>query len=101
MSQIRIYSTIYRCGDDFPNTEVIIYDSNDSPLVIGFDRRDSDYDEKPTILFGGATEELFKVNMKVKVDPETGAFKAVWDDETSSWIERTDWNNRKLEEECQ
>ena len=78
-------------GDDFPNTEMFVADPSGQTVFIGIDVRAAGNDKNPTILIGGATENIANPSVSIKIDSKGNFVGIVQGDKTYSV---NDWNER-------
>jgi RHS repeat-associated protein len=78
-------------GDNFPNTEMFVADPSGQTVFLGIDVRAAGQDKNPTILIGGATENLFNVSVSIKIDDKGNFVGIVQGDKTYTV---NDWNER-------
>jgi RHS repeat-associated protein len=78
-------------GDDFPNTEMFVADPSGQTVFLGVDVRAAGQDKTPTILFGGATENIKNATVSIKIDDKGNFVGIVQGDKTYSV---NDWNER-------
>lgn len=78
-------------GDDFPNTEMFVADPSGKTVFIGVDVRAAGEDKNPTILIGGAIENIKNTSLSIKIDNK-GNFVGVI--QNGKVIPINDWNER-------
>jgi RHS repeat-associated protein len=78
-------------GDNFPNTEMFVADPSGQTVFIGVDVRAAGQDKSPTILIGGATENIVNTSLSIKIDGKGNFTGIVQGDKTYTV---NDWNER-------
>lgn len=78
-------------GDNFPNTEMFVADPSGQTVFIGADVRAAGEDKNPTILIGGATENIINTSLSIKIDGKGNFTGIVVGDKTYTV---NDWNER-------
>jgi RHS repeat-associated protein len=78
-------------GDNFPNTEMFVADPSGQTVFIGVDVRASGQDANPTILIGGATENIINTTLSIKIDKK-GNFVGIVQGNKTYTV--NDWNER-------
>lgn len=78
-------------GDDFPNTEMFVNDASGQSVFLGVDVRAAGEDKSPTILFGGATENIMNIGVTINLDKKGNFVSVTQGDKTYKLQE---WNDR-------
>jgi RHS repeat-associated protein len=78
-------------GDNFPNTEMFVNDASGQSVFLGVDVRAAGEDKNPTILIGGATENIMNISVTINLD-KNGNFVSVTQGKQTYKLE--DWNKR-------
>lgn len=87
--KLTIFASV--AGDDFPNTEMFVNDASGQSVFLGVDVRAAGEDANPTILVGGATENIMNIAVTINLDKK-GNFASVAQGKETYKIE--DWNKR-------